>query len=289
MPISTTTSQTVTSDTTTTTSSTTTTDLAPLAIIDLILSDVNAVLPNFNSLVSSYRLLVGAAEEINRTPNVCPDVFERAVRRYDNAGMLLDVLLELLCCKIVFSSELLRVTCGPVDLVRYLVTCLDGQDIPCRTAEEVVGLAALRRLQDNLCGDHYCLPDRPVVCPKPPVTPTPPASTPPSSDDEDQTALPVDNDIAEVVETKIISNLTQPGFLSNPLPNEVTAQNGETVQPSTAAIAAAIAAKASEENEAVLNELKTETHMPRPSRVRLKNIDDPYGQPRKSNRDKKNK
>lgn len=289
MPISTTTSQTVTSDTTSTTTSTTTTDLAPLAIIDLILADVNAVLPNFNSLVSSYRLLVGAAEEINRTPNVCPDVFERAVRRYDNAGMLLDVLLELLCCKIVFSSELLRVTCGPVDLVRFLVTCLDGQDVPCRTAEEVVGLAALRRLQGNLCGDHYCLPDRPVVCPKPPAPPKPPAAAPPASPAPPQTALPVDSDIAEVVETKIISNLTQPGFLSNPLPNEVTAQTGQMSKPSTASIAAAIAAKASEENEAVLNELKTETHMPRPSRVRLKHIDDPYSQPKKSNRDKKNK
>jgi len=283
MPTSTTISQTVTPDTTSTTTSTTTTDLAPLAIIDLILADVNAVLPNFNSLVSSYRLLVGAAEEIKRTPDVCPDVFERAVRRYDNAGMLLDVLLELLCCKIVFSSELLRVTCGPVDLVRYLVTCLDGQDIPCRTAEEVVGLAALRRLQGNLCGDHYCLPERPVICPKPPSSP-PPTSPPPT-----ETALPVDSDIAEVVETKIISNLTQPGFLSNPLPNEVTAQNDQTVHPSTAAIAAAIAAKASQENEAVLNELKTEPHMPRPSRVRLKHIDDPYGQPKKNNRDKNNK
>lgn len=289
MPISTTTSQTVNTDTTSTTTSTTTTDLAPLAIIDLILADVNAVLPNFNSLVSSYRLLVGAAEEINRTPNVCPDVFERAVRRYDNAGMLLDVLLELLCCKIVFSSELLRVTCGPVDLVRFLITCLDGQDVPCRTAEEVVGLAALRRLQGCLCGDQYCLPDRPVVCPKPPAPPKPPSAPPTTAPPPDETALPVDSDIAEVVETKIISNLTQTGFLSNPLPNEVTAQNGQTAQPSTAAIAAAIAAKASQENESVLNELKTETHMPRPSRVRLKHIDDPYGQPKRNNRDKKNK
>lgn len=283
MPVSTTTSQTVNTDTSSTTKSTTTTDLAPLAIIDLILADVNAVLPNFNSLVSSYRLLVGAAEEIIRTPNVCPDVFERAVRRYDNAGMLLDVLLELLCCKIVFSSELLRVTCGPVDLVRFLVTCLDGQDVPCRTAEEVVGLAALRRMQGCFCGDQYCLPDRPVVCPTPPQ---PPPTTPPASPPE--TALPVDNDIAEVVETKIISNLTQTGFLSNPLPNEVVDQDGLSSEPSTTAIAAAVAANASQENETILNELKTEAHLPRPSRVRLKHIDDPYG-PKKNNRDKKNK
>ena len=72
------------------------TDQNPQPIIDLILADINAVIPNLSSLVASYRLLVGASEEIHRTPEVCPEVFERAVRRADNAGTIIDLFLELL-------------------------------------------------------------------------------------------------------------------------------------------------------------------------------------------------
>lgn len=221
MPTTTTVSETFTTDNSSTTTSATITPLNPVALIDLILADVNAVLPNFNGLVSSYRLLVGAAEEIRRTRDVCPDVFERAVRRFDNAGTLIDVLLELLCCKIVFSSELLKVTCGPVDLVRYLLTCLDGEDTPCRSAESVVGLAALKKLQDSFCCEHYCLPDRPVVCPGPPVPPSP-KPKPPTT-----TTSVSDNDIAQVVETEILTNPGQSGIImnTNPPPNSVSAGN----------------------------------------------------------------
>jgi hypothetical protein len=149
----------------------------PQPIIDLILADINAVIPNFSSLVSSYRLLVGAAEEIHRTPNVCPDVFERAVRRYDNTGTLIDILLELLCCKIVFSSEFLSVSCAPVDLFRLLANPTTGTDTPHNTAEQVVGLEVLRRVLDRCeSGAGPCLPYQQVVCPSPPA-PTP-AATP---------------------------------------------------------------------------------------------------------------
>jgi len=214
MPKTTGSSQTVTTATTATTDSATITPLPPVALINLILADVNAVLPNFNGLVSSYRLLVGSAEEIHRTPDVCPDVFERAVLRYDNAGMLIDVLLELLCCKIVFSSELLQVTCGPVDLVRYLLTCLDGDDTPCRSAQTVVGLEALKRLQDKFCDDHYCLPDHQVVCRPLPVPPAPPTSPSPSQPPPTSSILS-DSDIADIIEVKLISILTDYGILDN--------------------------------------------------------------------------
>lgn len=219
-------SQTVSTGTSTTTTSTSTTPLPPVALINLILADVNAILPNFNGLVSSYRLLVGSAEEIHRTPEVCHDVFERAVRRYDNAGTLIDVLLELLCCKIVFSSELLQVTCGPVDLVRYLLTCLDGDDTPCRSAQAVVGLEALKRLQDKFCADQYCLPYNQVLCSEPPVPPntpttpsphnalTPPAS-PPSPPAQPAPSILAESDIAEIIETKLISILNKYDILCN--------------------------------------------------------------------------
>lgn len=185
----------------------------PQPIIDLILADVNAVIPNFSSLVSSYRLLVGSAEEIHRIPGVCPDVFERAVRRFDNAGTLIDILLELLCCKIGYSSLFLSLSCAPVDLFRLLVNCTDEPDTPCRTAESVVLLEALRRV---LCGcNQTCLPQEPVVCPTaqqpqptppPTTTPaTPPATPPPASPSPPPCPPPPDKcitfsgDIAEVI------------------------------------------------------------------------------------------
>jgi hypothetical protein len=207
-----------------------------VALINLILADVNAILPNFNGLVSSYRLLVGSAEEIHRTPEVCHDVFERAVRRYDNTGMLIDVLLELLCCKIVFSSELLQATCGPVDLVRYLLTCLDGDDTPCRSAQSVVGLEALKRLQDKFCGDQYCLPYHQVLCTAvPPTTPTTPSPhngftspsfpfppSPPPPPAQPASSILSDSDIAEIIETKLISILNKHDILCNSRIPEVT-------------------------------------------------------------------
>lgn len=138
-------------------------------IIDTILSDVNAIIPNFSSLVSSYRLLVGAAEEIHRIPTVCPDVFERAVRRFDNAGTLIDILLDLLCCKIYFSSEFLSIICGPIDLFRLFANRCDPCDESHQTADQIITLEALRRILYN-CINNCCFPNNQVICPEPQET-----------------------------------------------------------------------------------------------------------------------
>lgn len=152
----------------------------PQPIIDLILADINAVIPNLSSLVASYRLLVGASEEIHRTPEICPEVFERAVRRADNAGILIDIFLELLCCKVAFSSDFLKISCAPVDLFRLLANKSPTTDIPLKTAEQVVEMEALRRLLECCQHKGSCLPDQKVVCPKPPAPPgSPPAPKPP--------------------------------------------------------------------------------------------------------------
>ncbi len=135
-------------------------------IIDTILSDVNAIIPNLSSLVASYRLLVGASEEIHRIPTVCPDVFERAVRRFDNAGTLIDILLDLLCCKIYYSSEFLRISCAPIDLFRLFANRLDPCDTSHETADQIITLEALRKILSN-CINNSCLPNNQVVCPKP--------------------------------------------------------------------------------------------------------------------------
>ena len=71
-------------------------------ILDTIIADINAIVPQYSSIVSSYRLLVGSAEEISRMPGVPREIYERAVCRYDRAGTLIDILQELLCCKIRF-------------------------------------------------------------------------------------------------------------------------------------------------------------------------------------------
>lgn len=163
----------------------------PQPIIDLLLADINGVIPNFTSLVSSYRLLVGSAEEIQRTPNVCPEVFERAVKRYDNAGLLIDVLLELLCCKILFTSELLQVSYAPIDLFRLISNPTTATDTPFHTAEQVVGLELLLKLLNRCREQCSCLPDHPVVCPDPPApVPPPPPVTPPETASQPAAATP---------------------------------------------------------------------------------------------------
>lgn len=144
----------------------------PQPIINTILGDVNAVIPNLQSLVSSYRLLVGAAEEIHRTPNTPPEIFQRALERADRSGTLIDILLELLCCKILFSSEFLSVTCAPVDLFRLLSNRSDATDTPFNTAEQILQLEALRLLMKKF---QY-KPDSPIPPNKYWENPTPPPS-----------------------------------------------------------------------------------------------------------------
>jgi hypothetical protein len=117
----------------------------PQRIIDTILADINGVMPNYQVLVSSQRLLVGAAEEISRTPGVPKEIFERAVLRMDNAGTLIDIFLDLLLCKISFSSDFLSVTCAPVDLFRLLTTNNPICDTPQRTGEQILQLELIRR------------------------------------------------------------------------------------------------------------------------------------------------
>ncbi|MEN6565159.1 MAG: hypothetical protein ABFC57_02515 [Veillonellales bacterium] len=139
-----------------------------LSIINTILADVIAIVPNFSSLVSSYRLLVGAAEEIHRTPDVPIEIFQRAVDRFDHAGALIDILLELLCCKISFSSDFLSVTCAPVDLYRLLSNRSAAADTSFHTAEQIVELEILRRVLELCRSNTSCFSPAPSAHPNPP-------------------------------------------------------------------------------------------------------------------------
>lgn len=90
-------------------------------MVNAILADIAAIVPQFSAIVSSYRLLVGAAEEISRTPGTTPDTRQRAIARFDRTGDIIDMLIDLLCCKVAFSTQLLEATCAPVDLLRALL------------------------------------------------------------------------------------------------------------------------------------------------------------------------
>jgi hypothetical protein len=138
------------------------------SIIDSILSDVNAIIPNFFTLTESYRLLVGAAEEISNIPSVPFEIFERSLIRCDRTGALIDILLELLCCKIKFSSQFLSVTSAPVDIIEQLASCDSSSR---QTAEAIVLIEAMRRLLDNMDKNGSCFGPPPVIKPFPPQPP----------------------------------------------------------------------------------------------------------------------
>lgn len=210
-----------------------------LPIIDVILADINAVVPNVSSLVSSYRLLVGAAEEIHRTPGVPLEIFQRAVLRYDRAGTLIDVLLELLCCKIAFASNFLSTICAPIDLPRLFANESDADFTPKQTAEQIVVIEVLRLILACLCEQNTCFGPPPpgIGCPPVPpldclISPTAipaPAKTgaqPLVSDADAESLL---NEIAP----KILTNLTN---LTNP-PNPTTQPTTPTTSTGSATTA----------------------------------------------------
>lgn len=153
---------------------------------NVILSDVNAVIPNFSSLVSSYRLLVGAAEEIKRIPGVPEEMFKRAVLRFDHCGTLIDILLELLCCKIAFSSDFLSLTCAPLDIFQLVTSQCDNFNTPAGVAELIILLEAIRRLLENGC-DLSCFGPEPPIGGQPS---TPPPAKPPATPQPNQPAPP---------------------------------------------------------------------------------------------------
>lgn len=238
---------------------TTSTDVTSLTIIETILADVNAIVPNFSSLVNSYRLLVGAAEEVHRIAGASPDVLARAITRFDRTGELIDILIDLLCCKIAFSSELLALTCGPVDLFRLLANRFDVADTPHLVAEEILLLEIIRRALGLARSPESCVPPCtppgpppftfatsyfvPPPPPPPPIPPEPPPPPPPPPPPE-PTPPPVgSNEPEQGEESQTSSNQSSAGssspsgspqreatsISSEPLPESIPPNAGATV------------------------------------------------------------
>lgn len=120
-------------------------------ILDIIAADVNSIVPNLASLASTYRLLVGSAEEIGRIPGVPMEIYENSITRFDRAGTLIDILLELLCCKIKFMAEYLSTTCAPIDLFSLAQNPVEEDSI-----EQIIEIEVLRRILKCYCEKNSC-------------------------------------------------------------------------------------------------------------------------------------
>jgi hypothetical protein len=171
----------------------------PPPIVDTILGDIAALVPQFSSIVASYRLLIGGAEELRRMKGICPEIIDRAVVRADRAGALIDMLLEILCTKVSFSTNFLAVSSAPVDVFRLLSPAYSCD--PSRlTAEQIVELEALRQV---LCRERsaLCFADKTAgPCPFIPNSNGAPPDVFPS-------------DIAETIQTELtqdLSNIVSP-------------------------------------------------------------------------------
>lgn len=77
---------------------------------DIILGDVDSLIERFTLLTDSYRLLVGAAEELTRSPSVGEYIINEAVSRTAFLGEILDQLLFAI--QITLILDFIRVSEG---------------------------------------------------------------------------------------------------------------------------------------------------------------------------------
>lgn len=85
-------------------------------VLELLFSDINALLNVMNQLTDNYRLLVGAAEELTRTPGVGQRTINLAIDRADNTGTLIDIVIFTLFIKLEFTADVLDDTGIPLEL-----------------------------------------------------------------------------------------------------------------------------------------------------------------------------
>ena len=77
---------------------------------NIILGDIDTLIDRFTLLTDSYRLLVGAAEELTRTPSVDKNIIDHAVCRTAFLGGILDQLLFAI--QIALILDFIRVSEG---------------------------------------------------------------------------------------------------------------------------------------------------------------------------------
>lgn len=77
---------------------------------NIILGDIDSLIEKFTLLTDSYRLLVGASEELTRTPSVGESMIVQAVSRTAFLGEILDQLLFAI--QISLLIDFIRVSDG---------------------------------------------------------------------------------------------------------------------------------------------------------------------------------
>lgn len=77
---------------------------------NIILGDIDTLIDRFILLTDSYRLLVGAAEELTRTPSVNESIIDQVVCRTAFLGGILDQLL--IAIQIALILDFIRVSEG---------------------------------------------------------------------------------------------------------------------------------------------------------------------------------
>lgn len=85
--------------------------------LDVLFGDVEQLLLVLTQLTNSYRLLVGAAEEFNRTAAATPVIPVQATARAAAAGKLIDQVLKVLEFKLDFALDVIGGTELPLSLI----------------------------------------------------------------------------------------------------------------------------------------------------------------------------
>ncbi len=86
-------------------------------VTDLLFSDVTPLLNVMNQLTEDFRLLVGSAEELTRTPGVNQRTVNQAIDRVENTGTLIDLTIVSLYVKILFVTDVMDTTGLPLTLI----------------------------------------------------------------------------------------------------------------------------------------------------------------------------
>ncbi len=120
-------------------------------VINTILTDVTALTLTYRDLALAYFYITEGLGNLLIAKEVSPGIINRAVERADMSGKLLDLLSDLLFCKLSFSSDFLGISCAPVDLLRDLAQwqyCNKNQ-----TPEQILQMELVRRAMQK---KHKC-------------------------------------------------------------------------------------------------------------------------------------
>lgn len=112
-------------------------------LINTILTDVTALTLTYRDLALAYFYITEGLGNLLIIKDAPPEIIDCAIERADKSGKLIDLLSELLFCKLSFSSDFLGISCAPVDLLRDLAQCKYYNEN--QSAEQILQMELIRR------------------------------------------------------------------------------------------------------------------------------------------------